>query len=183
MTGRAVAGRYARALFDVASKERAELTVIEAQLAEFEALVAGNEELRRILSNPAIPTARKRAVVDQLAARGRVSPILAKLLGFMAGRDRLTLLPDVLSAFRQRLMEHSQIVRAELVTAIPLTADRLAALEQGLARATGRQVQLEARVDPSIIGGAVARVGSTVYDGSVTTQLQKLRQSLANAAE
>ena len=66
-------------------------------------------------------------------------------------------------------MDHRQVVRAEVTTAVALPADRVAALQHGLAQATGRDVQLETRVDPSIIGGAVARLGSTVYDGSVTT--------------
>ena len=71
-------------------------------------------------------------------------------------------------------MDHQQVVRAEVTTAVELPADRVAALQQGLAQATGREVQLETRVDPSIIGGAVARIGSTVYDGSVTTQLREV---------
>ena len=78
-------------------------------------------------------------------------------------------------------MDHQQVVRAEVTTAVALPPDRVAALQQGLAAATGRQVQLEVRVDPSIVGGAVARIGSTVYDGSVTTQLEKLKQRLIEA--
>ena len=79
-------------------------------------------------------------------------------------------------------MEHANVVRAEVVTAVDLTRDRMAALQQGLAQATGRQVQLESRVDPSIIGGAITRIGSTVYDGSVTRQLEKMKEALAAAA-
>ena len=76
-------------------------------------------------------------------------------------------------------MEHAKIVRAEVIMAIGLPADRVAALQQGLAQATGRQVQLDTRVDPSIIGGAITRIGSTVYDGSVTRQLQKMKEALS----
>ena len=76
-------------------------------------------------------------------------------------------------------MDHHQVVRAEVTTAIALPPDRVVALQQGIARATGRQVQLETRVDPAIIGGVVTRVGSTVYDGSVTTQLQRLKEQLS----
>jgi F-type H+-transporting ATPase subunit delta len=99
----------------------------------------------------------------------------------LADRDRLVLLPDIVRAYENHLMEHAQVVRAELVTAIELPAERLQALQQGLARATGRRVQMESRVDPSIVGGAIARVGSVVYDGSVTTQLAKLKQQLMEA--
>ena len=100
----------------------------------------------------------------------------------LAERDRLALLPDLTSAYEARLMEHARVVRAQLTTAMELPADRVAALQQGLAQATGRDVRLETRVDPSLIGGAVARIGSTVYDGSVTTQLQKVRERLTAAA-
>jgi len=89
------------------------------------------------------------------------------------------LLPEIAAAYELRLMDHAKVVRAEIVTAVGLPGDRVAALQQGLANATGRQVQLEGRVDPSIIGGAIARVGSTVYDGSVARQLEMMRETLA----
>jgi F-type H+-transporting ATPase subunit delta len=100
----------------------------------------------------------------------------------LADRDRLALLTEIASAYESRLMDLAQVVRAQVTTAVELPAERIGALQQGLARATGRQVQLETRVDPSIIGGAVARIGSTVYDGSVTTQLQKVKERLTAAA-
>jgi len=101
----------------------------------------------------------------------------------LAEKDRLTLLPGIARAYAERVMDHLKIVRGEVTTAVPLAADKLRVLEQGLAQATGRKVMLEARVDPSIIGGVVTRLGSTVYDGSVTTQLQKMKQSLIEAGQ
>jgi F-type H+-transporting ATPase subunit delta len=182
MTARGAATRYARALFDVATKE-GDVQQAGRDLQAFAALVAGNDMLARTLTNPAIPVQRKRAVVEQLLERsGGLSPIVSKLLLMLAERDRLALLPDLATAYETRLMDSARVVRAQLTTAVPLPADRVAALQQGLARASGREVQLEARVDPSIIGGAVARIGSTVYDGSVTTQLQKVRERLTAAA-
>jgi F-type H+-transporting ATPase subunit delta len=80
-------------------------------------------------------------------------------------------------------MDHRRVVRAELSTAVEIPGDRVEELRSGLARATGRDVQIETRVDPALIGGAVARIGSTVYDGSVTTQLRKLKQSLIESAQ
>jgi F-type H+-transporting ATPase subunit delta len=178
MTLRAAATRYARALFDVALKE-GDIQQVGRDIGGFADLVASNEELARALSNPAIPVQKKRAVVQELVARaGTLSPIVAKLLALLAERDRLALVPEIVRAYENRLMEHAQVVRAELVTAIALPPDRVQALRHGLARATGREVQMESRVDPSILGGAIARVGSTVYDGSVTTQLAKLKQQL-----
>jgi F-type H+-transporting ATPase subunit delta len=99
----------------------------------------------------------------------------------LAERDRLAIVPDVAQAFVNRLMDHQKIVRAEIVTAAALPADRVAALTETLTRATGRNVQIATRVDPSIIGGAVARIGSTVYDGSITRQLERLKETLASS--
>jgi F-type H+-transporting ATPase subunit delta len=181
MTSRAAATRYARALFDVALHERQDLDQIAGDLSDVAGLVAGNEALARALSHPAIPAARKRAVVDALLSQSPVHPLLARTLLLLADRDRLTLLADLATAFRSRVMDHQQVVRAEVTTAVELPADRVTALQKGLAAATGRQVQLETRVDPSIVGGAVTRIGSTVYDGSVTTQLAKLKQRLTEA--
>lgn len=181
MTPRAAATRYARALFDVVLKE-ADVQQVGRELAAFGQLVSSNEPLARVLSNPAIPVQKKRAVVQALLQQaGPVSPVLSKLLLLLADRDRLLLLPDLVRAYENRLMDHAQVVRAEVVTAVSLPPDRVQALQQGLASATGRQVQLEHRVDTSIIGGAVARIGSIVYDGSVTTQLEKLKQQLLEA--
>ena len=183
MTSRGAALRYARALFDVAQKET-DIQQVGRELSSFAALVAGHEVLSRALGNPAIPAPRKRAVVEDLLARaGTVSSVVSKLLLLLADRDRLVLLPEIASAYEARLMDHAKVVRAELTTAVALPEDRVAGLREGLATLTGRQVQLETRVNPSIIGGAVARVGSTVYDGSVTTQLQKVKERLVSATE
>jgi len=182
MTSRGAATRYARALFDVARKE-GDVQQAGRDIGAFAGLVAGHEMLMRTFANPAIPAARKRAVVEQLLGRMvTVSPIVSKLVLMLAERDRLSLLPDLVTAYEARLMEDAQVVRAQLTTAVALPGDRISALQQGLAHATGRQVQLDATVDPSIIGGAVARIGSTVYDGSVTTQLQRVKERLTAAA-
>ncbi len=182
MTSRAAAIRYARALFDVALKE-GDVQQAGRDLDSFAALVTSHPQLERVLSNPAIPAPRKRALVDELLQKaGAVSLPVGKLLQLLADRDRLVLLPDLAAAYRKRLMEHAKVVHAEVITAVGLPADRVAALQQGLASATGRQVQLESRVDPSIIGGAITRVGSTVYDGSVTRQLERMKEALTQGA-
>ena len=184
MTARGSATRYARALFDVALHERVDLETLHQELAGFSALVTGHEALQRALMSPAVPPARKRAVVDALFDRGgRLNPILGKLMAMLADRDRLTLLPELSAAFERRLNEHRHVVHAELSTAVEIPADRVEALKEGLAQATGREVRMETRVDPALVGGAVARIGSMVYDGSVTTQLQKLKRALIDSAQ
>jgi F-type H+-transporting ATPase subunit delta len=181
MTSRAAAARYARALFDVALAEHQDLAQIERELTGIVTLLQASEPLQRALFSPAIPASRKRAVLEHLLSLSPVNPILSRVLLLLADRDRLARLPDLAEAYRSRLMDHQQIVRARVTTAVALPADRVAALQHGLAEATGRQVDLKVDVDPSILGGAVARLGSTVYDGSITTQLEKLKQRLVEA--
>jgi F-type H+-transporting ATPase subunit delta len=185
MTSRAAGVRYARALFDVALKE-SDVQQAGRDLEEFGRIVSGHEGLSRVLSNPAVPPAQKRGIVDALlTSAGIGNPVVAKLLRLLADRDRLALLPEIVTAYRMRLMEHAKVIRVEVVTAVALPAERAAALRDGLARATGRRpedVHVDTRVDPSIIGGAITKIGSTVYDGSVTRQLEKMRDTLVASA-
>jgi F-type H+-transporting ATPase subunit delta len=180
VTNRTAATRYARALLDVVVAERrADPELVAQQLAGFVDLFASHPLLEKVMLNPAVPVPRKTAVMQELTSRADLSPSLAKLLHLLAGRDRLVLLPDLLAAYRDRLLDHRHVVRAEVTTATALSAERAADIQGSLARMTGRTVQLDMRVDASIIGGVVARIGSTVYDGSVTRQLEKMKQRLA----
>jgi F-type H+-transporting ATPase subunit delta len=181
MTTKTAAIRYARALFDVARRENADLDTIDRDLAAFVALFDQHPALEKVLLSPAVPMSKKRAAVAELASRMSVVPIVSKLMVLLAERDRLILLPDLLSSYRERVLAHRNIVRAELTTAIPLADGEAHAIEQRLARATGRTVTLSTKVDTAIIGGLVAKVGSTIYDASVTRQLQKMKDRLAES--
>ena len=178
MTNRTAATRYARALLEVALKEKADLDRVERELASIVDLFTQHKALAQALLNPVVPVPRKRAAMDALMARGQLLPMVSKLLSLLAERDRLVLLPDLLQSYRDRLLDHRNIVRAEITTTTPLAADRVKAIEASLARASGRTVTLSAKVDPAIIGGVVTRIGSTIYDGSVTRQLEKMRERL-----
>jgi F-type H+-transporting ATPase subunit delta len=178
VTHRTAATRYARALVDVALKEHADLSEIETQLADFVALLSSHQNLEQALLNPAVPAPRKRAAVAELTAQAKLSPILSKLLVLLAERDRLVLLPELLNTYRERIQTLQNIVRAEVTTAEPLAPERTRDIERRLANATGRTVQLSTRVDPAIVGGIVTRIGSTVYDGSVTNHLRRMKQRL-----
>ena len=177
MPSRASAARYAKALFDVALKE-SDPVRIERDLASFVELMSSNAELQSALTNPAVPVNAKRRIVDALAMRLHAAPPAHKLLLLMADRDRLGAAPDLLAVYRERLMEHQQVVRAEVTTSEPLPPDRVAQIQEKLALLTGRKVEMKTSIDPAIIGGVVTRIGSTVYDGSIATQLTKLRQRL-----
>jgi F-type H+-transporting ATPase subunit delta len=179
MTNRTAGIRYARALLEVAVNEKADLDQVERELSSVVDLFTQHKALSHVLLNPIVPAPRKRAAMDVLTARGKLLPMVSKLLSLLAERDRLVLLPDLLSAYRDRLLDHRNVIRAEITTTTALPADRVKAVEAGLARATGRTVTLSAKVDPQIIGGAVTRIGSTVYDGSVTRQLQRMKDKLS----
>ena len=103
---------------------------------------------------------------------------VTKLLVLLAQTRKLNLLPDLEKAYRERLLAHQNIVRAEVTSAAPLSPDKTKALEESLATVTGKKVELSVSVDPELLGGVVATIGSTVYDGSVRTQLQRMRQEL-----
>jgi F-type H+-transporting ATPase subunit delta len=178
VTNRTAALRYARALLDVAVKEQADLEQIQDELSQFADLFTQHPTLAGVLLNPAVPVPRKRAAVTELTRRATVSPILSKLLVLLAERDRLVLLPDLLASYRDRLLDHRHVVRAEITTAAALTTEQSQAIQNSLAALTGRTVRLATRIDPAIIGGVVARIGSTIYDGSVTRQLERIKKAL-----
>jgi len=181
MTNKTAAMRYARALLDVAIKEQADLDQIERDLASVAALFTQYPALAHALLNPVVPVPRKRAAVAELLAAGPVTPMVATLVTLLTDRDRLVLVPDLLAGYRDRLLDHRNIVRAEVTTTASLPPDRAKAIEASLSRSTGRTISLTTRVDPAIIGGVVTRIGSTVYDGSVARQLEKIRERLTRA--
>jgi len=181
VTNKTAAIRYARALLDVAVKEQADLELIENELSQFADLFKQYPLLEKVLLNPAVPVPRKRAAVADLLAQAKFTPIVTKLLTLLADRDRLVLIPDLLASYRDRLLEHRGVVRAEVTTASTLDPGRADAIRQGLAALTGRTVQLATKIDPAIVGGLIARIGSTVYDGSVTRQLEKMKDRLTKS--
>jgi F-type H+-transporting ATPase subunit delta len=179
MSRRTAAAPYAKALFEVAlAAGRAE--AVGRELAAVTGLVAEHDGLGRLLGNPAVPSGVKRDLVARLADESEVSDPLRKLLALMADRDRLSLLADLAEAYQARLMQHQGVVEAHITTAVPLPPERIEAVAGGLERATGKRVRLTASVDPSIIGGIKARLGSKVFDGTVARQLERIRERLVS---
>jgi F-type H+-transporting ATPase subunit delta len=178
MTNRTAAARYARALFDVSVQDR-DLRQVEADLAACADLIDGHDTLRRVLLNPAIPTPRKCAIIDALVGRiGDIARPVARLLRLLAERGRVGLLSEVLCSYRARVLDHRGVIEAQVTTAQPLTPERAAAIQRSLAQVTGRTVTMGTDIDPDILGGVVARLGTTVYDGSVAGHLERLRHTL-----
>jgi F-type H+-transporting ATPase subunit delta len=135
--------------------------------------------LSRALTSPAIPVTVKRDIVlAVIDAVGSVPVEVRRMMAMLAERDRLAELPELAAAFSDQLMDANRVLRADVVTAVPLSDASRAALTATLGRATGKSVTLHERVDPSIIGGVIARVGSFVYDASLTRQLDRMREQL-----
>jgi len=178
MTSRTAAARYARAALDVATKESADLDQISRELDEFIAFFKQYPALEGLMLNPAVPAPRKRAAMEQITNLSGFTPIVSKLLVLLADRDRLALLKDIAAAYHDFLADRQNVVRAEVTSAEPLSSDRLQTIEKRLATVTGKRVSMTTKVDKDIIGGVIARVGSTVYDASIATQLKKIRERL-----
>jgi F-type H+-transporting ATPase subunit delta len=125
-----------------------------------------------------VPKAKKLETIRRFSQTLGVSKPTAVLLEALAQHYRLELLGEISRAFRERLNDKNGVVRARITTAVPLAAEQAETLRRRLTEVTGRQVTLQTNVDPSIIGGVVTEVDSTVYDGSVTRQLARMRQKL-----
>ncbi len=174
--------RYATALFDV-THPRGDADAAGQELEQFARLVADHPELSRVLETPLVPAPKKQAIITALLAKmGGTSDEIRRLLLMLAERDRLAYLAHIAAAFADRLRASRNIVRARVVTAVPLADAQRAALEQALSKAAGAQLAVEAKVDPSIVGGVIARVGSMVFDGSVVMQIARMHQQLLHEA-
>jgi F-type H+-transporting ATPase subunit delta len=178
VTPSGIARRYAGALFDVVQRT-GQIDRAGRELAEFSQAVSAHPDLKKAFDTPAVPAKKKRAIVEAvLAAAPGISPEVSRLLVMLAEQDRLMLLDEVNEAYAARLRAVQRVVPAEIVTATPLPDGRRAALAKALGSAMGLDVDMTERVDPALIGGVVARVGGTVFDGSVARQLERLRQKL-----
>ena len=178
MSLRSAARRYAAVLFEVV-QAKGDLAKVEGELQAFISMVEGHRELQSVLAHPAISALKKRELIETLLnALPDLSNEVRRLLLMLAERDRLAIVRDVAAAFTERLMAHRKVMDAQIVTASALPDGQRAALAQALSSAVGADVRLKESVDPSIMGGIVARVGSVVYDASLTRQLEKMRQQL-----
>ena len=180
MTRSAVATRYANALADVVTGPRSGARPEDAlnELRSFEAALGASRELDNALTSPAVPPGRKRAVVGRIADTLKLSRIARNFLFVLIDHRRIAALPDILDSFEVIADERLGFARAEVTSARELTEAQRAALSARLERMTGKRIRMRFRVDPALIGGAVARIGSTVYDGSVRGQLDILGRRL-----
>lgn len=174
--------RYARALAAVIADQQLDLIAAQGQLESFANLLDESVELREVLQNPSIPEAQKLKVLDALAPRLGLSRPIRNFIAVLTHHQRLHEIRDMISAYANIADEDSGIAEVEITTARPLDPDNRRLLEQQVARLAGEpRIQATYREDPSLLGGAVVKLGSTVYDGSVRGQLEQMRQRLATA--
>jgi F-type H+-transporting ATPase subunit delta len=173
----AVSTRYARALVDVVTEPGSNIDPQMAmdQLRQVAAMVSGSEDLRGALLSPAVSPSRKRAVIAKLV---NVHAKIRNFLYVVIDHRRVHEIPSIVEAFEVLLDEHLGFVRADVSSARPLNDAQKAALEVQLTRVAGKKAKLKFQTDPALVAGVVARVGSTVYDGSVRGQLERLRATL-----
>jgi F-type H+-transporting ATPase subunit delta len=172
-----IARRYAKALFSLAVEKRC----VEAWNESLHALARAVEaapELKDVLQNPAYTREQRRTVVQKVAEALALAEEPANLLFLMGDRNRLAALPQVVGAFRELADQELGRLRARVTSAVPLADAEVAAIAEKLSVTTSKKVIIERAVDPAILGGVVAQVGSLVYDGSLRTQLEDLRKTL-----
>jgi len=177
----AVASRYARAFADVvmAPGSRLEAADAQKQLREIGSVLDESSDLRHALSSPAVRLSQKRAVMARFADELGLSPLTRNFVFVLIDHHRIPILHQIREAFENEVDVRLGFVRAEVVSAQELDREQTAALEAGLTQMTGKQVRARFQVDPSLIGGVIARIGSTVYDGSIRGQLDNLRRQIA----
>ncbi len=180
MISQAIVNRYASALVDVVTGPKGmEPAQASQQLRAFDGLLASSADLRNVLASPAVAPARKRAVVRDLADRLGAARMVRNFLLVLNDHRRLAALAQVIDSFEIQLDERLGFVRAELRTARDLDERQKAALEAGLSRFTGKKVRARFVVQADLIGGVVAHIGSTLYDGSIRGQLNSLARRMA----
>jgi F-type H+-transporting ATPase subunit delta len=180
MTLSAVATRYANALADVVTAGASPVRPQDAvsELRAFEGALDASTELRNALETPAVPAGRKRAVVGRIAEILKLSRISRNFLYVLIDHRRIAALSDIISSFELIVDERLGFARAEVAAAREMAEPQRAALTSELERLTGKRIRMRFSVDGRLIGGVVARIGSTVYDGSVRGQLASLGRRL-----
>lgn len=178
MSDEELIGGYAQALFAVARAEGV-LSKVEDELYAFGKALEQHTALREALTNAALPAVNKKAVVRDLLGE-RANPVTVSLLGFVIEAGHGREIPKIVDALARMASQEREHALAEVRTAVDLSTEQRERLGEALSRATGRQVDVKVVVDPSVIGGVVARVGDEVFDGSIASRLEDAKQALGS---
>jgi F-type H+-transporting ATPase subunit delta len=172
-----LAERYARALFDLADEARA-LDAVAADLRALNGMLEESPDLRRMIRSPVLDRTSQGKAVAALADAARLSRLTHSFLGLLARNRRLFALPEMIRAFLAHLARRRGEVTAEVVSAAPLTAAQSAALTEALRKSAGAKLAIESRIDPSLLGGIVVRLGSRMIDASLKSKLNRLQLAM-----
>ena len=170
------ANRYAKALLEVLYPDSAELGL--EQLVKFSSLLNAQSEMRQLFENPTVAADRRKSVFDGIADALAYDGRVRNFINLLIERNRLDLLSAVIRSYQGLLDEKLGLVRAHVTSASPLDSAQQRAIAAKLETVTGKKVRVELSVDPTLLGGVVAQVGSTIYDGSLRQQLQTFKQRL-----
>ena len=176
-----MAGRYAAALFDLAKDEK-QLPQVEADLVAFRALLDESADLRRLIRSPVISAEDQAKALDAVLAKAGVSPLTVNFFKLIARNRRLFAAADMIRDFRALVARERGEVSADVASAHPLTSDQLTALKDTLRLQIGKDVQVNTRVDPFLLGGLVVKVGSKMVDSSLRTKLNNLKVAMKGIA-
>jgi F-type H+-transporting ATPase subunit delta len=170
--------RYATAFLQVVTAAKLDTTAIDRQLNDFLGTWDGSVELRTFFENPALPAVQKVAILDKLNAKLKLQKELRNLIAVLIDNNRIGHVADVAASYRQLLQQQLGIKPAEISTARELSAKEQAELVAEVSKLAGTKIDASFKLDPKMIGGAVVRIGSTVYDGSVRGRLERLKEVL-----
>jgi F-type H+-transporting ATPase subunit delta len=170
--------QYANALADVALRQGAADAALK-QLGDFAAAFGISAELRNFLTSPGVPREAKHDVIEKIAARIGAGKIIRNFLFIVADHQRTHILPEIVASFQDVIRQRQGIAEAEISSAIELSAAQKKRFAQTLERLTGKKIEAKYSLDPALLGGAVVRVGDTIYDGSVRSSLNEMRARLA----
>jgi F-type H+-transporting ATPase subunit delta len=172
------AARYARAFADVVLGDGIPIDQVNAQLNDFLSTLEGSADLRQALFNPALAADVRVRVIDALAPRLHLAREVRNFLAVLLRHDRMSAVEEIVAAFRAEVDRRQGISNVEVISARRLDADERSQMEQQVARLAGTQVRALFREDNGLMGGAVVRIGSTIYDGSVRGRLDRMKQEL-----
>ena len=172
-----MARRYAKALFAV-GREEDKLQAFNETLQDLNGFLRGNPEIESALESPIIGLDVKQDIIEEFIKAATIDETMANFLRVLVERNRVHYLPLIADSFQELIDEELGVVRARVTTAISLSTDMQKKMEGVFAEATGKQVVLVAEEDPEIIGGVVAHVGDMVWDGSIKSQLEGLKESI-----
>jgi len=176
-----IALRYAHAFASVIASQKLDAEAAQQQLGDFRATFEGSRELREVLSDPGIAREQKLKVLDAIAGRIGMVPQVRNFIAVIMDHDRLADLGEILDEYHAVADEEAGLSEAEIVSAHVLNAEDRSALEAQVAKLAGGRIRATYSEDASLLGGAVVRIGSTVYDGSIRAQLDRLKQRLVSA--